>query len=365
MTRRSVRMASSQIFEKLKNSQVYRNGFAEQKQHIITRLFMMKDECVQFAQTPGRHSYQVNGFLVEHCARLSHQLPKNTPKAQYISEVIIDYLHNHALANPDYIWLKIQGKRMTFIGIGEVKSHPLSVGHRPKQLFFQATNIRNLIESGEIASLVSKRYHVALADTFAHYLVLPRSIHAPHSLLASVPLDWEVKEIEFTLPEILFLKHLLCTATEDLHEDSHPYLLRDYQPFARKIMTQIEEIIADLFRDIFPIEKDTTYALAVWSMIYNTIPTNRESVDLVRQWMQTTVPQYTHNGHSLIFTLPASIIEFPARQDICYHALAQCADGDNTLLPRILLSRLQETKQNLPDPPELSQKQEIDILALL
>ena len=368
MTSRSVKATSAKIFENLKNSKEYHNGFVKQKRHIITQLLAIKNELIQFAKTPGRPAYQVNGLLVEHCARFSNQLPKNTPKAQYISEVIINHLHGCELSNPDYIWLKIQGRRMTFTGIGEVKSHPFNIAHQPRQLFFQETNIRNLIKCGEIPSPISKRYHAVFADIFMRYLILPRSTHAPHTLPASAPLGWEIKEIEFTLPEIIFLRRQLCGNTllsENLDEYNSSYSPEEYESFAYNIVTQVEEIIADLFRNLIPIDqKEIQNALAMWSIIYGSIPINRESIDLVTQWTQATIP-HCADMRSLVSIPPSSLIGLDAKKNAPYHSLIQYATANNILLARTLISRLQEIKQYLPDPPELTHKQEIDIFGLL
>lgn len=364
MTRRAVRTASMEIFEKLKNSQEYRNGFSKQKYHIITRLLMIKNELAQFAQMPGREAYQVNGFLMEHCARFSSHLPKNTPKAQYISEVIINHLHDRELSNPDYIWLKIQGRHMTLTGIGEVKSHPVSMVHRRKQLFLQETNIRKLIACGEIADLVSRRYHITLADAFVRYLILPRGVDFPYFLPASVPLGWEIKEIEFTLPEIIFLKSLLCNeppSSRKPHEHHSSYSPEEYESFVATLTAQIEAIIADLFENLLPDNKqEIRNALAIWSMIYNSIPANRESIDCAAQWIHAR----EQHRSSLIAKPPSSLIGFDTKK-ISSHPLMQYAANGHMPLARALLSRLQEIKQDLPDPPKLSCKQKINVFALL
>ncbi len=364
MARRSVKAASAEIFEKLTTAKEYRNGFAKQKHGIITRLVAIQDELMQFAEMPGRKPYQMNGFLMEQCARFSSNLPKNTPKAQYISEVIINHLHDRALSNPDYIWLKIQGKRMIFTGIGEVKSHPLSIAHRRRQLFFQETNIRRLIECGEIASLVSRHYHITLAHTFTRYLILPRGIHVPYILPASVPLGWEIKEIEFTFPEIVFLKNLLCDdipGSEKPDEHASPYSPEEYETFVCGLTLCIKEIIAGLFQDLLPYNKqDILDTLVLWSMIYNSIPTSRESIECVAQWIHAE----KQKNPLLIAKPPCSLIEYDAKK-ISSHPLTQYAANGNISLARALLSRLQEIKQDLPDPPKLSCKQKINIFALL
>lgn len=368
MTRQSLKAASAEIFEKLTHSQEYRNGFAKHKRRMITQLFAMKNELVQFAQTPGRRAYQINGFLMEHCARLSNQLPKNTPKAQYIAEVIISHLNDCELSNPDYIWLKLQGRRMTFAGIGEVKSHPFSVVHRPRQLFFQETNIRNLIRYGHIPPLISKRYHITLADTFMRYLILPRSIDMPHILPASAPLGWEIKEIEFTFPEIIFLKNVLCadaSQSENLPQYGLPYSPEEYELFAYKITAQVEEIIADLFQNILHADKqDIRKTLAIWSMLYNSIPANRESIDLVMQWIHRVIPCDASDKSFVVAQPPCSLITCDGRI-ISSHPLMQYATNGNAELARALISRVQEIKQDFPNPPKLSCKQNINIFALL
>lgn len=364
---RSVKAASAKIFEKLTNAKEYRNGFAKQKHRMITRLVAIQDELIQFAQTPDRRKHEVNGFLVEHCARFSDQLPKNTPKAQYLSEVIINHLHNSELSNPDYIWLKLQGRRMTFTGIGEVKSHPFNIAHRKEQLFFQETNIRNLIRCGDIPPSISKRYRVTLADVFVRYLILPRSTDAPHTLPASVPFGWEIKEIEFTFPEIIFLKRLLCSRTpppQDLNGLTSSYSRKEYRSFVHEMTTQSEEIIADLFKNLLPDDQPRIRSdLALWGMIWNSIPANRKSIDLALNWIHE-VTQGLPSSYSLIAKSPSSLMAFDAKK-MSSCSLIQCALSDNASLTHALASRLEEIKQDFPNPPELPCKQEIDMFALL
>jgi len=368
MTRQSIRVETAKIFKKLQYAKEYRNGFAPAKLRIIMRLLAGKHELRTFAQTPGRRQYEVNGFLMEYCARFSSQLPKNTSKAQYISETIIDHLKKNKLCNPDHIWLRIQGKRITITGIGEVKSHLSSIIHRPGQLFFQETNMRNLIGNHEITSIISKRYRITLADEFARYLVLPRSLNAPHRLPASAPLGWEVKEIELTFPEIIFLKNLLLVDTIQFESQKtiSPYYSReDYQLFARDIVKRTEKIIMEFLHNLLPVDqKNVRNALTAWGLLWNSIPANHESVNIAVQWMRA-IKQKNTWALSLITTPPLSLTELDEKEKTSRDSIIKCAATNDTILAHALLSRLQEVRQYLPDPPELSKKQDINLFTLL
>lgn len=355
---RPVNTEATMIFEKLKRAKEYRNGFAPAKFRIINHLLAKRDELRAFAQAPGRRSYQVNGFLMEYCARFSHQLPKNTLKAQCISETIIDHLKENKKCNPDHLWLKIIGKHITLTGIGEVKSHMSSITHNPRQLFSQQTNIRDFIDRGDIASIVSNRYRVTLADQFLHYLILPRSLNTPHILPTSAPLGWEVKEIEFTFPEIIFLKNLLLT-------DMPRIELTSYQIFVGEITKRVEKIIIEFLHNLLPVDqKNIRDALTLWGLTWNSIPTNRESIALVVQWIHT-IKQKKRYALSLLSSPPLLLAELGNEENMSRDALLNYTDDNNTVLIHALLSRLQEIRQKFPDPPELSKKQEVNLFTLL
>lgn len=367
MIRKSVNAEAAMVFEKLKYAKEYRNGFASAKLGIIKRLLAHKYELRTFAQTPSRRPYQVNGFFMEYCARFSNQLPKNTSKAQYISEAIIDYLKTYRMCNPDHLWLKIQGKRIMLTGMGEVKSHMASITHNPGQLFLQETNIRNFIDHGDIASIVSNRYRVTLADQFMRRLILPRSLNVPYALPTSVPLGWEVKEIEFTFLEIIFLKNLLLADAPDVKSPEliYPYSPEDYHMFTRNITKRVEKIIMEFLRNLFPVDqKDVRDALTMWSLVWNSIPTNHESVALIIQWMNA-IKQTNTCAFSLLTTPPLSLAQLNGEEYASRDSLLRYTDDHNTILIHALLSRLQEIRQKLPDPPKLSKKQEVNLFALL
>lgn len=367
MIRKSVTAEAAMIFEKLQYAKEYRNGFASAKLGIIKRLLANKYELRTFAQAPSRRQYQVNGFLMEYCARFSNQLPKNTPKAQCISEAIIDYLKENKMCNPDHLWLRIQGKRIMLTGIGEVKSHMASIAHRPGQLFFQETNIRNFIDHSDIALVVSSRYRVTLSDRFTRHLILPRSLNAPYMLPASAPLGWEIKEIEFTFPEIIFLKSLLLADTPK-HADPEllsPYSHQDYQVFAHDIIGRTEGIIIEFLQNLLPVDqKDIRHALTVWGLLWNSIPTNHESVDIVLQWMRA-VKQKNMCVLSLLSTPPLPLAQLNDEENASRDSLLHYTNYGNAELIHALLSRLQEVRQYFPDPPELPKKQELNLFTLL
>lgn len=369
MTRRqSLKAETVKIFEKLQCAKEYRNGFAPAKLRIIMRLLAVKHELHAFAQTPGRRPHEINGFFMEYCTRFSYQIPKNTTKGTCISEAIIDYLKRHELCNPDYIWLRTQGKRITLTGIGEVKSHPFNTVHKPSQLFLQEANIRNLIEDNILKSIISQRYHVTLAENFSRYLILPRSIDTPHILPAVVPLGWKVEEIEFTLPEIIFLKDLLLTGISQPDSPSEyipTYSLEEYQMFTSEIIKIVEGIIIELLHNLFPVDQENIRnALTVWSLLWNSIPTNQESVDITVQWMHN-IKQKNICALSLLSTPPLLLAQLDGEENASRDSFLRYADDNSATLIHALLSRLQEVRQSLPDPPKLSKKQEVNLFALL
>ncbi|GEM_PF-6950165 len=368
MISRSIQAEAKKIFEKLYQSKEYHNGFATAKCCIIANLFTLRDELRVFAKTPGRRSYEINGFFTEYCARFSNQLPRNTPKAQNISEAIINYLQSRKLCNPDHIWIKIQGKRITLTGIGEVKSHPLNMIRKPTQLFLQEKHVRNLIKYGYTNSAVFKHHRVILAKKFARYIILPRSIKAPHVLPASTPLGWEIKEIEFTFPEIIFLKNLLLDEVP-LPDNPSQYILgyspQKYQFFVGNIMTRIEKIIISFFQNLLPVhKKDIRNTLIVWNLLWNSLPTNSESINLITRWMHEVKQQHLC-PLALLSAPPSSLTELDEKENASRNCLMRYATPDTALFAHALLSRLREVRQELPPPPIFSEKQDIEIFTLL
>ena len=356
-----------EIFHKLKDSLDYRKGFDKNKLRIIRRLVAQKNTLQTFARASDRYPYEINGFMVESCARFSRQLPRNTPRANEFSQTIIEYLKKEKLCNPDYLWLNIRGKRITITGIGEVKSHTNNIAHKPSQVFFQQENICRLMQCNILQSLLPSSHRLVLAENFMRYLILPRSSGMLYLLPPSIPLGWEVREIEFTLQEILFLKQLFID--EALESEKTPHFTafpeESYQMLTRDVIERTEKIMITFFGHLpFIRAKKNLNALVAWGLLWESVPINQHSISRVLQW--------AHNAHydsknvlNLLTSPPASLVRLYKKEKTSCDLLTTRTSCDNMFLAHALLSRIREIKRDLPCPPILSKKKNIDLFAIL
>ena len=354
-------------FHKLKDWLDYRKGFDKNKLRIIRRLVAQKNTLQTFARASDRYPYEINGFMVESCARFSRQLPRNTPRANEFSQTIIEYLKKEKLCNPDYLWLNIRGKRITITGMGEVKSHTNSIAHKPNQVFFQQENVCRLIQSNDMRFILPSSHRLMLAENFIRYLILPRSSGMLYLLPPSIPLGWEVREIEFTLQEILFLKQLLIDEALTSEKNPHfPVCLEGlYQLLVQDVIQRTEKIMLTFFGHLPFIEaKKNLNALVAWSLLWESVPISQQSISRVLQWADNA--HYDNKNVLELLTFPpASLVKLHKKEKVSCDLLTTRTSGDSTFLAHALLSRIREIKRHLPCPPILSKKENIDLFAIL
>ena len=359
---------ASQIFKKLMQDQYYRNGFHEEKLQIIKKLVEIKDELQRFASEPHRKRHEINGFFVECCARFSAQLPKNTGKAQEYAEMILAYLRQKNLYSPDYIWLKICGKRITITGIGEVKSHVQDIRHKPHQMSRQEQDIYNLVRTDCIHSILPVTHHVVLAEELMRYVILPRSINIPDLLPPSIPLEWEIKEIEFTFPEILCLKSLLLpdiSEEEDVPFETFACSPELYKLCVDEIVMRTRHVILDLFSDLSLIyDIRNQYALMSWSLLTNSIPASHESIIRAIRWINEA-QQNTTDILAFLSTPPESLMELNEKDVASLNTLITRITESDVPTAHAFLSRIRELNAKLPSFPELHDKIDIDLFSIL
>ncbi len=196
-----------EIFVKLTDDSCYRNCFHGEKLNIIAHIISVKSEFQRFARAKKHKPHTINGRLMEYCARFSDQLPRNTPEAEECAKTITAYLQKKIRCNPDYIWFDLRGKRITLTGIGEVKSHINNIKyHHPQQTTRQERNVFACMQPRIAASLFPAK-RVSIAPDMKRYLIVPRNNNSyPYRLPDELHYTWEIKEIEFTFEEMLFLK---------------------------------------------------------------------------------------------------------------------------------------------------------------
>ena len=355
-----------QIFEKLKHDTCYRNGFREEKLHVIKKLLEIKNDLERFAADPCRLRHEINGFLVECCARFSTRLPRNTPEANEFAETILSYLKQRNLCNPDYLWLEICGKRITVNGIGEVKSHLQSMRHHPDQISFQERTLYNLIDLDQIGSILSVNHHVVPAKQIVRYLILPRSVGMPYLLPPSVPLGWEIKEIEFTFPEILSLKKFLLPdiPQQDTPHKTFACSLAQYKLCAEEIVMRTKQVMLDFFGHVPFMRAQYQYALMSWMLLTNSVPTNQASIHQVLRWIDDIRKSHT-DVLGLLSIPPESLSEPDEKEMLSLHAIVTRVTESDTHVARAFLSRVKQLTAELPALPELEKKIDIDLFSIL
>ncbi|MDP3769859.1 MAG: hypothetical protein Q8R40_02900 [bacterium] len=369
MARPLANKEAQEIFKKLQQSPLYVPGYEKEKRTILGKLLGMKKEIQHFATTPGTEEYQINGYLVECCAQFSTQIPCNTPKAEHFSRTIISYLMEHGLHTPDYVWMKIHGRRITITGLGEVKSHPRVVSRNPSQALYQKQNIEKIVENGFLSRLLGTKAKIVYEQKPINYLVVPRrDANRYFHLPLSMPLDWEIREIEFSFPEIMFLKPLLLNDPEPI-VIAIPYPKHLYEPFVNMVIERMDTIVAQLFQKVPSIKKPSTRsALMAWNIVFKTIPSTQDGVDNVLRWAQ----QMEHKNifvPLLLATTPQSVVPVCKGNSKSATTLNKCFKDVPNIesLIAAFLSRVQEVR-NMVCPimePTLIHKKDIDLLTVI
>lgn len=368
MARRRADQEAQEIFEKLRQSTWFLPGYEKEKLSILGKLLAMRKDLQCFASSKGREEYQINGYLVELCTQFSTQIPRNTPRAEKFSAMIISYLQENGLHAPDYIWMKIHGRRITISGLGEVKSHPRVVLKNPSQTLFQEQNIKRIVKNGLLPHLLKTKAKVVYEQESTNYLVVPRlgtnrSFHLPRSM----PVGWEIQEIEFSFPELMFLKPLLLT---DPKPETPAYPTHLYEPFVNTLIGRMDTIIGTLFQKVPTIKKGPTRsALVVWNILFKTLPTTQDAVHQVLLWAQEL--QRKNMFVCLLLTQPPQSV-FP----ICkadkksaialkksFNEIAQIEACITAFLIRI--QEVKKTVSSLNATPVLLHKKDVDLFTLI
>ena len=373
---------AEKLFQKLQESPYFLPGFEQRKRFILRNLIAARSDHVAFAQKPGRRLFEVTGYLVECCARLSRNIPRNTHRAEEFSRTIISHLQNGKRYNPDFLWLSTRGTRIMITGIGEIKSHINAIKHKPLQAAWQERNIRTLVELKRIPKILSAPYRVVLDKDFACSFILPRNadINQPYELPLCVPYNWKIIELEFSIHEILFMMNQILCPQQDAEEEkdrrsatpfaalsTYAVVRRDttYRSFMKIIIQISEDALLRLF-EMYPIihEENVCALLTCWIIFFGNIPTSLESLKQIVHWSKGAL----HNGPSLLIKQPITrltqaLLTQPEQRS--YSALARrFTDAPPSLLLAVL-SRIREIKERLPAPPKIRNKRDTDLFSLI
>lgn len=356
-----------EVFENLRQSQYFLPGYEKEKLSILDKLLGIRKKLRNFAAAVDVKEYQINGFLMECCAEFSGQIPRNTPRAEEFSRMIIAYLEGEKLYAPDYVWMNIRGRRIGIIGLGEVKSHPRVVFRKPFQTLLQRQNIEKMVQSGLMSRLLKTKAKIVYERETVNYLIVPRLdtnrfFHLPHTM----PLGWEIREIEFSFPEIMFLKPLLLAAPKPVVSLYPKHL---YEPFVNGITERMDTIVGRIFHNVPSIKKASTRsAILAWNMMEKSIPITQDTVDMVLAWSRELeqkniyIPLLVADGPQM--TAPVSGDEKSALA--LKEKFKQIPEIDS-LIPAFL-NRIREIKSTLSSlivTPVLLHKKDVDLLTII
>lgn len=339
-------------------------GHERAKRTIVARILAIKPQLQNFAADTQRGAHEITGFFVECCARFSCSLPKNTPRAQQYAQTLITYLKERGLSNPDHIWIAIRGKRITISAIGEVKSHPSALIHRPLQSTLQEHNIHMLMKDQGIRDILATTSRVVLGSPFNRYMIFPRSTNGQYRLPLSVPHGWQIKELEFSLSEISLLVELFLEEEKNRVSCDYPHDL--YAPFIDTMRKRTESVVTKLFSSVPDIQQDTIMhnALVTWVILFQNVPTNRETIDRIVTWTRG-LPCTGNILFPFLATPPMCHGQLRLTDKKSYEALTRRFPQVPHTLVIAVLNSLAHTKKRLPKRPAITKKKDIDFFSLL
>lgn len=219
--------AAHKFLERMKkNPSVWMEGFETEKYQVLRSLIEAREEIATLVNKPGVQKHEVIGFLMEQCAANSMRQDKlkNAESAEPLSWAIISYLQRRKKCVPDRILLQcIDGGEVIVQGICEVKTQPGILKRYPMQLKCQEHNITAFAVSSKLAeSVFSKGVTVSLSPDFKKYLIVARNREAfPYDIPIRLR-GWEMREIEFTLSEVLYIQEHFAELIE-MHEQNASY----------------------------------------------------------------------------------------------------------------------------------------------
>lgn len=375
----NVRREAQEIIEKLKSRHVHLPGDEETKLLILRRVLRKKKEIIAFAEESGRLDYQVNGYLMELCTLASDAIPRNTPRAERIVSGLLASLQRARQSNPDYLWVRINGNRLIIRGIGEIKTTFAALMRKPRQTYWQEKNILDILgrEVNTLTAGGGKKRVFALAEDFFRYLILPRNTSGfPYYHPPYLPSGWEIREIEFTLPEIFEIKrHILSsddpeplvpvqesqekTLAPDVIQSPSP-LQAAFADFVRLLMERVEQVVARVFAQ-HPLGKNASAVrvLTCWTALAGSVPTSIPAIQMAAEWARrgTTAADDPYQPFSMTPRTRIAIQDLTEKEDKEYKgimtACRQFPQQTSSLVPftMLFLARLRELRSGLVIPP--------------
>lgn len=217
----------SDIFSMMVVSSAFepRSASIEEKRRIFGRVWAEEIPALRSSFNSAGKDLQTEtfgfGFLVEAFARCSEKLPKeNTKKGEKAAREILSELHSgkrgkirlgSSQSNSDFLWVKLTGRRILVIGIGEIKSSykaaSQKIGGQLKRqewsLGYLAKELNSAKNNGCISGFFKKR-GVKIADNLERFIILPFG-EGEEARRDDRFSGWRVIEIEFGYSELIFI----------------------------------------------------------------------------------------------------------------------------------------------------------------
>ncbi|MDP3710240.1 MAG: hypothetical protein Q8R29_00770 [bacterium] len=219
-------MTSTEIFNELKSSSAYNPAvpenlklrlLGESWEEIVglTRCFRPDGTITR---TFRDKKDLVNGFghFVEVIAKHDPDIPKNSAKADYLANMITDFLKYRHIGNngitlngfsrvPDFVWIDFSGRRANIWGLGEVKASVSAYADHIDQVAEMEGTllgaVRDLEEQKQLHPYLSKLKLVVNPLNLKKILITPSGCAS--SMIA--PSEWEHRELHFTGDELMFI----------------------------------------------------------------------------------------------------------------------------------------------------------------
>lgn len=229
-------MKPEEVFESLKRKNIFDISLVSEarKREIFLKVWERSAHRLRREYNRegfGRNSDDIGfGYLIEEFAKNSLMIPHNTDRGNHVAELLLSFLRNGddfgitglkgKLCNPDFLEVKITGRRTVINGIVEIKSSAEALRKKlDSQIINQEPNLRKLISAienkktfGNAHSFFQKR-KIVVAEKLSKKIMVPLGEGDKARALLSD--GWECVEIEFSYQELIFIAQAIWPGFEN------------------------------------------------------------------------------------------------------------------------------------------------------
>ena len=253
-------MEAAKIWEALRRSDAFIVGGEEKnKKEIILKT--LTEDTQKYLRVKFKECREkAIGFIVEEFAKQSKRLPfLNSAKAEFAADIFLHGLQDNRhflfgnkkpLCNPDFLWMRLKGALAEILGIGEVKASFKAVkdGIEKGQFSFFEDNLRSALEcviekknAGNALGFFRKR-KFAVSPDLKKFLIVPLG----EAKKIRVPAGWEIREIEFSYDELVFIGQKIIPGFRPEKEFGLNEFGR-YEKFFAGVKEKGEKVIKELY----------------------------------------------------------------------------------------------------------------------